>query len=87
MYSFATAEAGSSEQLWAWSQARGAVDEAADALRVAGAELLSLAVDTEWQSRGVAALHRRLIEFQERTAMEIGRLQGSEAELAMIGIS
>lgn len=85
MYSFAIAEAASADQLWAWAQAKGAVDDAMGALESAGAALLTLTADTEWHSEGVAALHRKLAGIQDRTALEIGRLHGRESELASMG--
>lgn len=87
MYSFAIAEAGSSDQLWAWFQARGAVGDAIEALESAGGALLSLTADTEWHSQGVAALHRKLADFQDRAALETARLHNRESELASMGIA
>jgi hypothetical protein len=54
--------------LWNWFAARRGVDEAIAALERAGATLLPLIVDTEWQARGVKALNAEIEEVAAEAA-------------------
>jgi len=81
MHSFTIAESGTSADAWACLQASSAVDEAISALNAAGAGLVGLTVDTEWQADGVRALHERLVAFQSTAGVEVGRLSSRAWEL------
>jgi len=81
MHSFAIAESGTSADAWACLQAASAVDEAISAMNAAGAAIVGLTVDTEWQSDGVRALHDTLAAFQTAAGVEVGRLSSRAWEL------
>lgn len=81
MHSFTIADSGTSADAWACLQAAAAVDEAIAALDAAGAALVGLTVDTEWQADGVRALHDRLVELQTSAGVEVGRLSSRAWEL------
>lgn len=81
MHSFTIAESGTSADAWACLQAAAAVDEAIAALDAAGAALVGLTVDTEWQADGVRALHDRLVALQASAGAEVGRLSSRSWEL------
>lgn len=81
MHSFTIAESGTSADAWACLQAAAAVDEAIAALDAAGAALVGLTVDTEWQADGVRALHDRLVALQTSAGAEVGRLSSRSWEL------
>lgn len=85
MYSIAIAEAPSSDALWAWFSAGADLRDAFAALESAGAELLLLADDTAWRSKGLQALNERLEEFRDRSAAELGRVNLRQSELERIG--
>lgn len=81
MYSFAIAEAWSSDEMWAWFCIGGELRDAVAALEAAASELLPLTVDTEWRSRGIEALHERLADLRARTALDIGELALRRSEV------
>jgi hypothetical protein len=85
MYSFAIADAGSSDEMWAWFQAGQSLAAAIDAFEAAGAALVSLTADTEWASDGVRALHQKLVDAQASGEVEIGRLHTRSSELDSAG--
>lgn len=74
MLNFIAPEAWTSDALWAWYSAREAVDEAMIALEDAGTALLPLVEASQWQAKGVLALHELIIELKARTAAEVGEL-------------
>lgn len=85
MYSFAIAGAGSSDALWAWIVARREIESAIAALDEAGAALLTLVADSDWQSDGVRALHALLSDLRSRASAELASLFERERELERIG--
>lgn len=81
MHSFTTAETGSSADMMGRLLARQAVDEAIAALNAAGATLIGLTADTQWQSDGVRTLSNKLGSFQSSAGVEVGRLSSRSWEL------
>lgn len=75
MLNFIAAEAWTSQSLWDLACARRAVADAIDALEDAGAALMPLVGDSEWQAEGVRALHELIVEFRARAASDIGELR------------
>ena len=74
MHSIAMASSGTSVDTWSCALAGVAVDNAITALNAAGATLIGLTADTEWDADGVRALHEKLVSFQSGVAVEVGRL-------------
>lgn len=87
MYSFAMAEPTASDQLWALFAALRAIDDAVIALEDAGAALLPLIADSEWNSDGVRALHELLENFKDRSLSEIAQLGSRTWELESVNRS
>lgn len=85
MYSFAIAEAGASNQLWAIFQAGRELRAAVAALDDAGGSLLTLSTDTQWHSDGMRALQRKLDEFAGRTSAESGEVRDRAHEVERAG--
>ena len=84
MHSFTLAGAGVSDQAWSAFAARSALSEACEALDTATGMLGSLAVDSEWRSDGIAALHRKLAEFRDRTIVAVGDVHETRTELGSL---
>lgn len=55
------------------------------ALEEAGAGLVPLAADTDWQSEGFRALSERLDRLSDDTGLEVGRVKSREWELTAGG--
>lgn len=81
MHSFTTAEIGSSADMMGRLLARQAVDDAIAALNAAGATLIGLTADTQWQSDGVRTLRNKLEQFESAAGVEVGRLSSRSWEL------
>ena len=84
MHSFTHAEAYASDAFWAWVTARRDIDAAITALESAGAALVALVDESDWQSDGVRALHELLGRVQDGTGSEIGGLQVRARELEAV---
>lgn len=87
MLNYIAPEAWTSEALWAWYSARHAVDEAIAALEDAGAGLLPLVEQSQWQAKGVMALHELILELRARTASEVGELSSRLWEIDTLAAS
>lgn len=85
MHSFTIAGGGSSDALWAWFAARREIESAIASLDEAGAALVTLVADSDWQSEGVRALHELLSGLRALTSAEIASLSEREWELERIG--
>lgn len=74
MFTYDSAEAWTSDALWAWFSAQQSVSEAISALEDAGAALLPVAAASDWQAKGVRALHELIIGLQNEAAAEVAQL-------------
>ncbi|UWF77484.1 MULTISPECIES: hypothetical protein [Microbacterium] len=81
MYDIAPAHGIAPAEFWAALAAQRALDDALEALENARAELSRLAAETTWQSRGVAALHERLVAAGEDAADAAGTVRGMQWSL------
>lgn len=87
MLNIIAADAWTSDALWAWYCARGALSDAIAELETAGAALGPLVEETQWHAQGVLALHELVIELRARTAAEVGELNGRLFEVDALGAS
>lgn len=87
MLNIIAADGWSSDALWAWYCARRALNEALSALEDVGAALLPLVDASEWQAKGVMALHELIVEARARTASEVGELNSRLWEIDALAAS
>ena len=85
MYSIAPDHAVGSEALWVSFLARRELADAISILERAGAALIPMLDDSDWQSDGLRALHDLLARLRDDTGVELGHLQVREWELAAGG--
>ncbi|WP_226534042.1 hypothetical protein [Microbacterium paraoxydans] len=81
MYSLAPGRVSTSAELWARLVAHQAIGSAVSTLEEAGAALVELVDDADWQSEGFRALHDLLGRLRDETGAELGRLTVREWEL------
>ncbi|MGO2746958.1 hypothetical protein [Microbacterium sp.] len=87
MLNVIAADGWSSDALWAWYCAQRALREAAAVLEDAGTALVPLIADSEWQAKGVMALHELIVEMRARTASEVGELSARLWEIETMAAS
>lgn len=67
-----------------WVLAYSAVEEAISALEDAGAALIPLIYESEWQAAGVRSLHQLILDLKTRTVAEIGEAGARHWEIKML---
>ncbi|MGJ0389895.1 hypothetical protein [Microbacterium sp. CGR1] len=87
MYSFALAQTGAAESLWAKAQAVAALGTAVDALDDVRASLAVLASDTDWHSDGVRAMQESLDDLRASTRVEASEARSRESEVERADLS
>ncbi|MFK3677507.1 hypothetical protein ACI2IP_07230 [Microbacterium sp. NPDC090218] len=80
MYSLAPDRVVSSAELWARLVTRREIDAALVVLDDAGAALVRLVDDADWESQGLRALHALLGRLRDDTGVELGHLRVREWE-------
>ncbi|MDQ0727735.1 hypothetical protein [Microbacterium sp. W4I20] len=87
MYSFANVDTVSTDELLACFAAARLIEAAIGALERAGAALVPLIDDSDWQSEAVRSLHGILLLFTDRTRVEIGGLRLRQSELETVEVA
>ena len=81
MYSFTTADAGASEDVWIWISAAQEVRAAIDAVEEVAAAFSALLHDTHWNAEGVRALRALLHSLLAASKGEVADLHARSAEI------
>jgi nicotinamide riboside kinase len=87
MYSFALAQPGAAETVWAKAQALAALHSAIEALDDARASLAVLTSDTDWHSDGVRAMQESLEDLRLGARVEASEMRSRESEAERIDVS
>lgn len=85
MYSLSPGRVFTSAEVWARLVAHREIGAAVSMLEDAGAALVGLVDDADWQSEGFRALHALLGRLREETGVELGHLTVREWELGAQG--
>lgn len=85
MYSLALTPGVGSGTFWTWMLVSREIGAAISVLEEAGAALVPLVDETDWQSSGLRALHGLLGGLRDGTGAEIGQLRVREWELGAGG--